>query len=379
MPRQQLKQRSDGYFRVKYHGKQFYGKTQKEAFRKRDEYKVQEVTCLAPNAREITFLSFGLEWVASYHHQAGKTLRKQLSGMVEFAAENLQSKRVVEISVSDLQRVCDSLSGYSSSHVRKFMAVLRGIFKSACANGIRLTNPMDGVRTPKTLPAKGHRILEDWERDLVRTTWQEHDFGPAAMVMLYAGLRRGEVLHLDIDRDVDFAAKTITVNGAVAFPDGNQPVVTPGKTAAAQRTIPLAKPLERALWGRHGLLLATQDGRMMTLSAFDRKYASYITFLETRLNGCHKRWYGKTREHKAMLEAGGKLPPWRNVTIRCHDFRKDFCTRNSEVGVLPKTLQTWMGHAGPEMINRVYTGLTEKQAALDAEKMRSFLNDDLVA
>ena len=31
MPRQKLTQRTDGYFKVKYHDKQFYGKTQAEA------------------------------------------------------------------------------------------------------------------------------------------------------------------------------------------------------------------------------------------------------------------------------------------------------------------------------------------------------------
>ena len=39
MPRQKLTQRSDGYFRVKYHGKEFYGKTQAEAMKARDDYK----------------------------------------------------------------------------------------------------------------------------------------------------------------------------------------------------------------------------------------------------------------------------------------------------------------------------------------------------
>ena len=50
------------------------------------------------------------------------------------------------------------------------------------------------------------------------------------MVMMLAGLRRGEALYLDIDRDVDFANKTITVRGAVSFSEGNQAVASPGKT-----------------------------------------------------------------------------------------------------------------------------------------------------
>ena len=61
------------------------------------------------------------------------------------------------------------------------------------------------------------------------------------MVMLYAGLRRGEALFLDVDRDVDFEKKTITVNGAVSFSNGNQPVESDGKTENARRTIPLVQ------------------------------------------------------------------------------------------------------------------------------------------
>ena len=117
-------------------------------------------------------------------------------------------------------------------------------------------------------PLKGqsgsHRALKMWERKLIETTYTEHDFGPAAMVMLYAVLRRGEVLYLDVDRDVDFQKKTLTVRGAVSFCKGNRGVVTEGKTANAQRTIPMADSLAEALRCRHGLLLTKEDGGMMS-------------------------------------------------------------------------------------------------------------------
>ena len=38
MPRQKLTKRADGTYRCKYHGKEFYGKTQAEAFKARDAY-----------------------------------------------------------------------------------------------------------------------------------------------------------------------------------------------------------------------------------------------------------------------------------------------------------------------------------------------------
>ena len=129
------------------------------------------------------------------------------------------------------------------------------------------------------------------------------------MVMMFAGLRRGEALYLDIDRDVDFEKKTITVRGAVAYPDGKQAVETEGKTDAAQRVIPLNDLLAEALKGHHGLLCPKADGGLMTQIAFKRKYESYIRFLEKKVNGCPKRWYGKTKEHKATREGRKEASP----------------------------------------------------------------------
>jgi len=115
----------------------------------------------------------------------------------------------------------------------------------------------------------------------------------------------------------------------------------------------------------------------MSESAFERKFQSWTTFLEMKLNGCHKRWYGKTREHKALLEAGGQLPPWKEITIRCHDFRVDFCIRAYFAGIPIKTLQTWMGHADATLIMQVYAKLTQEQEETDAEKLRNYLTQTI--
>ena len=107
-----------------------------------------------------------------------------------------------------------------------------------------------------------------------------------------------------------------------------------------------------------------------------RSIDSYITFLEAKLNGCPKRRYGKTREHKALLANGKELPPWREVKIRCHDFRVDFCTRNYEAGIPIKTLQKWMGHADAKMIMNIYAKLTEEQEQANALKLMGFMDTD---
>lgn len=376
MPRKKMIRRADGYYKLTYKDKQFYGKTIKEAQAKLDEYKRMEqaeIDVLSHDRSE--FLQYSKHWVEVFRAGCNPCQRKQYMNMVEYSAERLPVF-MKDITMQDIQKVVNSLSDYSPSHVSKYMTTLRGIFSTATAEGVLLRNPMSSIKRPNCKKVEGHRALEPWERVLIRTTWAEHDFGPAAMVMMYAGLRRGEVLHIDIDRDVDFEKKTISVNGAVSFPTGHDPVVTKGKTEAAIRSIPLVRPLEEALQGKHGLLLTKDGGGLMTYAAFVRKYESYMTFLETKLNGCPKRWYGKTKEHKELLAKGEELPPWREVKIRCHDFRVDFCTRNYEAGIPIKTLEKWMGHSDAQMIMKIYTKLTEEQEKADALKLMRFMEEE---
>ena len=377
MPRQILTKRNDGRYKCKYGGKQFYGKTQAEALKKRDEWIQAEKKGLNHKTDGITFRDYAMSWIRAYRADAGTPQQKQYISMMEAFADYMPDKSMREITAMDIQNFCNLLTGYSNSYISKFMTTIRGVFKSAYADGILLRNPLDNVIRPKGKKTEGHRPLEIWERNLVAATCQEHKFGLAAMTMMLAGLRRGEVLALDIDRDVDFVNHTITVREALSFREGNQAVLTDGKTENAQRVIPMAQPLEDALKGHHGLLCTKENGSLISESAFERQYQSWITYLETKLNGCHKRWYGKTREHKELLEAGGSLPPWQEITIRCHDFRVDFCTRAYFAGIPVKTLQSWMGHADASLIMQVYAKLTQEQAETDAEKLRDYLSQTI--
>ena len=112
---------------------------------------------------------------------------------------------------------------------------------------------------------------------------------------------------------------------------------------------------------------------MMSESAFDRKYQSYITFLERKLNGYPRCQYGRTRAHKALLAEGKELPPWKEIDIRCHDFRVTFCTMCYNAGIPAKTTQVWMGHADTKLVMDVYTKLTAEKEHEDALKLNAFI------
>lgn len=373
MPRQTLTKRADGRYACKYEGHFFYGKTANEAFRKRDDYVRMQERGYNMGLIDTSFAEYGETWLDTYRTKCNPMQHRQYQSFIDYASEHFGKKMLRSITATDVQRLYNTLAGYSQSHINKFTSTIRSIFRAALQDGIVIRSPAEMAQPPKG-EAGSHRALEMWERELIETTYAEHDFGPAAMVMLYTGLRRGEVLHLDVDRDADFQKKTLTVRGAVSFCKGNCGMVTEGKTVNARRTIPMADPLAEALRGRHGLLLSKEDGGMMSQAAFERKYQSYITFLERKLNGYPRCQYGRTRAHKALLAEGKPLPPFREIDIRCHDFRVTFCTTCYNAGIPPKTTQIWMGHADTKLVMDVYTKLTVEKEQADALRLNNFLS-----
>ena len=253
MPRQKLTKRADGRYALKCDGRFFYGKTVAEATRKRDEYISERDRGYNADTSHVTVLEYGTAWIDAYRSKCNPKQRHQYENFIQFAADHIRHKFVRDVTATDIQRLFNALDGYSESHITKFTSTIRSMFKAAVNDGVLLRNPAEMAHAPKGT-FHGHRALEQWEQELVEQNWASHEFGPAAMVMMYAGLRRGEVLYLDVDRDVDFQRRTITVRGAVSFSKGNQATVTDGKTDNSQRVIPLAEPLVAVLEGKHGLL-----------------------------------------------------------------------------------------------------------------------------
>ena len=68
-----------------------------------------------------------------------------------------------------------------------------------------------------------HRALEDWEKAHITEHWREHRCGIWALLMLYAGLRRGETMALTW-ADVDWDKNILTVNKTYVF-EGNKAIL----------------------------------------------------------------------------------------------------------------------------------------------------------
>ena len=159
MPRKKMTRRADGYYKLNYKDKQFYGKTIKEAQAKLDEYKMMEQAEIDVLSHEKSeFFKYGLHWVEVFRNDCNPCQRKQYMNMIHYSAERLPVY-MKDITMQDLQRVLNSLSDYSPSYISKYMTTLKGIFSTATAEGVLLRNPMGAVKRPNCKKVEGHRAL----------------------------------------------------------------------------------------------------------------------------------------------------------------------------------------------------------------------------
>ena len=105
MPRQTLIARQDGRYSCRYNDKYFYGKTQAEALRKRDEYIKECTRGYDPDYNQIPFLDYGLEWLEVYRTGCNRKMRQQYKKMIEYAAVSIPKKTVRSINATDIQRL----------------------------------------------------------------------------------------------------------------------------------------------------------------------------------------------------------------------------------------------------------------------------------
>lgn len=330
MPRQKLTQRTDGRYRCKYKDKYFYGSSQREAQQKRDEYKRLLDAGIKASEAGITVRQYAMRWVnthkASVSDKCYNDYVKQLNAMIE----QIGDLRLMDVTPDDIKQIFSThYLNYSQSTIKRARMLYISMFDAAIESGYARANP---CRSKHAQPHKGtsgtHRAITDEERRLILTT--PHRFQLGALVMLYAGLRRGEALALRRS-DIDTSTAVIHVVRAIRY-DSNQPIIDTPKTEAGERDIPLLSQLAASIPADCDIIMPSARGGYCSEIAFRRGWSSYLL---------------------ALSKAAG-----HDITIRPHDLRHSYCTMLRDAGVEMKLAMQWMGHADEKMILRIYDHVT---------------------
>jgi len=376
-----LQARADGRYRCTYQGRCFYGKTRDEARKRREEY----VRLVEEGMRtgQVRVRDFANMWLPIAKVKVKPHTYNSYAKMIDYLNMEIGDMNLNQVKPTDIKRVYSNhYATFSGSHIKHAKNLYTGLFDAAVGDGYIRANPCRAVSAkPHKGPDGSHREITEEERYLIETT--EHPLRPLVMTMLYAGLRNGEALALDVDRDVDFEKKFIHVR-RFRHADSNVPTIDEsGKNQFAKRDIKLFPQLEEALKGLHGLLITMHDDMPLSKSGWKRIWGSYVNAIERRMNGCQKRWYGKRqcdKENKRKydeLMAQGKreeadqyyLPPWKPFTVRPYDLRHSFATycRDNEVDIL--VCMRWMGHSDSKMILAIYDHVSTKREQKEFRKI----------
>lgn len=255
------------------------------------------------------------------------------------------------------------------------------IFKLAVASRVLTYNPADFVTIPKNAAQEKREALTDEQQGWVSAPLMvkvngelvDHRARRAAMIMLYAGLRRGELLALTW-ADIDLKARTIRVNKTIRY-EINQPIIRHGaKTDASMRTVRMPKLLCKYLTAEKKkdscmYVIHTRDGSIMSQSAWKRMWESYMTELNVA--------YGYTEKEKEKKNITSSHNPrgleMRINTFTPHQLRHTCCTLMYFAGVDVLVASKQMGHADVQTTLRIYTHLDEEFGNKDLDKFDKFL------
>lgn len=327
MPR--LKQRNDGYFRAWYKGKQFLGKSQAEAEAKRDAYKY-EVEHGIEQLKPITLFDFVSEWLPVSKANVTRHTYNHYAHIFEILTDICGDKQISAVKPSDIKKAWIQMADKSQSFISKAHYLYSGMFDSAIEEGYCRSNPL---HTKTAKPIKGtkgtHRCLTDEEIKLIETT--PHKMQAVAMLMLKAGLRRGEVLALTKD---DIHDGRIYVNKAVKF-GNNAGAIGQTKTNSSVRSVPLFTPLLPFVDGIGNYAYTTKDGRLATKTSFEYCWEQYM---------------------RCLSEKAG-----HPISFRCHDLRHTFITKSRDKGIDIHIVMNWVGHSSERMILQIYDHPSEER------------------
>lgn len=297
-------------------------------------------------------------WLKTYGGGAGYSTNYSTAMYIkQLVASDLGRMNLKDVRDVHVQMFANSISNKSKSAVTKIRSVVKRVFLKAVANRMLAFDPTAAIRW--THAGEGsHRALEDSEITAIVAHWRHHHTGLWAMLMLWAGLRRGEVLALEW-ADIDFDARVIRVSESAHFERNRAVRVATTKTVAGVRSVPILPPLYDALAGLYGpprspLVCTSAKGEAVTQASFKRGWDTLMHTLTRAVNG-------EARPFRPGQKRDPDKPYAVEIDFRPHDLRHTFCTMLYDAGVDLKTAQELMGHDDAAMTMEIYTHLSKER------------------
>lgn len=232
------------------------------------------------------------------------------------------------------------------------------VFDTAIENDVNCSNPAHNRRIPRRAPESKRRALTKDEQKIIIENHHRARIG--ALIMMLAGLRRGELIPLTWD-DIDLDNLKIIVNKSVEKVSSNKFEVKDGtKTEKEGRIIDI--PVDLAIEIEEAKKVATsqyicckRDGTMHTPTSWKKMWQSYIKDLLKDENAKHTH-----------IEE-----------ITPHFLRHTYATLLYISGVDVLTAAKLLGHSDVRTTIAIYTHLDKLMVDKSVEKLDNYISVSL--
>lgn len=338
--------------------KYFYGKTQKEVKQKMVAWQKEQT-------QGKSFEAAADAWDVWHADQVSYNGAEAYRAALKRTKEHFGGRMVQDIGPDEIDAYIRYLAGrgYARRTVQLHLDMLNMIYDYAIVNRWTESNPCNAVKLPSGLPKGRRDIPTDEELEKVRAGL-ECDFGLFPFMLLYTGLRRGELLALRWE-DIDREKKLIRVERAVYFA-GNTPQIKEPKTEAGKRSVVLLDALRDAL-PEHG------EGYIFG----GEKPLTKIQVRKRWLNWCRAAGLatGTTTQKKGKNGRAYESTTWE-ADITPHQLRHAFATILFDAGIDVKDAQEILGHASIQVTRDIYTHIRQQRREDTADRLNAFLQGE---
>lgn len=335
--------------------------------------------------KNIYFSRLAAIWLNKMKKKVTYTWYINLNNYVKHCNEYIGNKKIVDIKPYDIDIIIENLANRnpntnkpaSKKFLQQLVNTLQRIFDFAIENELIYRNPAKGKKKeiPKNAPQKTVEPLTPRQQQLVIDV--EHRAKIAAVLMMFTGLRTGELLALEWD-DIDLYNYKIFICKRVQKVDTNTYEIKPHTKNGRDRTITipinlgkwLSKQKRRAV---SNLVCPNLDNQLQTPTQWKRLWQSY----QNQINYyCYKEACKKTHQQQYSYYSPKKIPKIA-TKFNPHQLRHTYATLLYISGVDVLTAQNLLGHSDVTTTLKIYTHLDEKFKQLNITKFEKYIKNDL--
>lgn len=308
-----------------------------------------------------------------------------LKNQIKHSQKYIGNKKVIDIKPFDIDTIIFSLAEYnpntnkpaSKKYLQSLVNTLQRIFDFAIENELIYRNPAKGKKKiiPKNAPQKIVEAITPRQQQLVINV--EHRAKTAAIIMMFTGLRTGELLALEWN-DIDINQQKLYVHQRAQKIASNKFVVVPKTKNGKNRYIKLPSNIiswleEKKRNATSYLVCPSLDNKLHSPTQWKKLWQSYQNHINYY---CYVENCKKNNKKPNSYYNPHKIPKIEK-SFNPHQLRHTYATLLYLSGVDVLTAQYLLGHSDVSTTLKIYTHLDEKYKELKINQFEKYVKLEL--